>query len=265
MAASVPVGPDPAYDHGMCGRFVTSSTAAQVAAYFDAEITSERLLGREPNFNVAPTTDVAVVVEREGRRGLALRRWGLVPTWAKDVSVASKMINARVETAASKPSFRSAFSKRRCIIPVDGFYEWKAPSDGTRKQPYFITRRDREPLAFAGLWESWKDPGVAAVGEPSTPLLTCSILTTEATGPMAQVHHRMPVLLGPDSWDAWLDETVTDSDQVQGMVVPAPDDLLEMWPVSTAVNSVRNKGPELVDPAEPDPAGGADGGAPTLF
>jgi len=264
MAASVPAGPDPAYDHGMCGRFVTSSTAAQVAAYFDAEITSERLLGREPNFNVAPTTDVAVVVEREGRRGLALRRWGLVPTWAKDVSVASKMINARVETAASKPSFRSAFSKRRCIIPVDGFYEWKAPSDGSRKQPYLITRRDREPLAFAGLWESWKDPGVAA-GEPSTPLLTCSILTTEATGPMAQVHHRMPVLLGPDAWDAWLDETVTDRDQVQGMVLPAPDDLLEMWPVSTAVNSVRNKGAELVEPVGPATAEEPDGDAPTLF
>jgi putative SOS response-associated peptidase YedK len=264
MAASVPAALDPAYDHCMCGRFVTSSPAAQVAAYFDAEITAERLLDREPNFNVAPTTDVAVVVERDGRRGLALRRWGLVPSWAKDPSVGSKMINARVETAATKPSFRSAFTKRRCIIPVDGFYEWKAPVEGTRKQPYFITRRDREPLAFAGLWESWKDPDVTASGESPAPLLTCSILTTEAVGPMAEVHHRMPVLLGPDAWDAWLDESVTDREQVQGMVLPAPEDLLEMWPVSTAVNSVRNKGAELVDPVGPDTAAGPDG-PPTLF
>jgi len=265
MAASVPVGTDRAYDHCMCGRFVTSSPAAQVAAYFDAEITTERLLEREPNFNVAPTTDVAVVVERDGRRGLALRRWGLVPSWAKDVSVASRMINARVETAATKPSFRSAFTKRRCIVPVDGFYEWQAPAEGTRKQPYFITRRDREPLAFAGLWESWKDPDASAVGESPSTLLTCSILTTDATGPMAQVHHRMPVLLGPDSWDAWLDETVTNREQVEGIVVPAPDDLLEMWPVSTAVNSVRNKGPELVDALEADDSGGTGGDDPTLF
>ena len=264
MAASVPAGPDPAYDLPMCGRFVTSSPASQIAAYFDAEITAERLLEREPNFNVAPTTDVAVVVERDGRRGLALRRWGLVPSWAKDVAVGSKMINARVETAATKPSFRSAFTKRRCIIPVDGFYEWKAPSEGSRKQPFYIVRRDREPLAFAGLWESWKDPDAAAAGKSPVPLLTCSILTTEATGPMAEVHHRMPVLLGPDSWDAWLDETVTDRDEIQGMVLPAPDDLLEMWPVSTAVNSVRNKGPELVEPVGPDLADGHDG-APTLF
>ena len=263
MAASVPAGTHRAYDHHMCGRFVTSSPAAQVAAYFDAEVTAERLLERGPNFNVAPTTEVAVVVERDGRRGLALRRWGLVPSWAKDPSVGSKMINARVETAATKPSFRSAFTKRRCIVPVDGFYEWKAPAEGTRKQPYFIVRRDREPLAFAGLWESWKDPQSAA-GEPSPPLLTCSILTTEATGPMAQVHHRMPVLLGPDAWDAWLDESVTDKDQVQGMVLPAPDDLLEVWPVSTAVNSVRNTGPELVDPVGPDAAGSGDDPA-TLF
>ncbi len=260
MAASVPVGTGPAYDQGMCGRFVTSSPAAQVAAYFGAEITSERLLERGPNYNVPPTTDVAVVVERDGRRGLALRRWGLVPSWAKDVAVGSKMINARVETAATKPSFRSAFTRRRCIVPVDGFYEWRAPTDGRPKQPFYITRRDREPLAFAGLWESWKDPELAAAGESQQPLLTCSILTTEATGPMAEVHHRMPVLLGPGSWDAWLDESLTDKDQVQGMVVPAPDDLLEMWPVSTAVNSVRNKGPELIDPVGP-----ADDAPGTLF
>ena len=263
MAASVPAATGRAYDHHMCGRFVTSSPAAQVAAYFDAEVTAERLLERTPNFNVAPTTEVAVVVERDGRRGLALRRWGLVPSWAKDPAVGSKMINARVETAATKPSFRSAFSKRRCVVPVDGFYEWKVAAEGARKQPYFIVRRDREPMAFAGLWESWKDPQAEGEGS-STPLLTCSILTTEATGPMAQVHHRMPVLLGPDTWDAWLDESVTDKDQVQGMVLPAPDDLLEMWPVSTAVNSVRNNGPELVAAVGPDQDATGDGPA-TLF
>lgn len=240
----------------MCGRFVTTSPAAQVAAYFDAEVTSERLLEAAPNYNVAPTTEVAVVVERGGRRGLALRRWGLVPSWAKEAAVGSKMINARVETAATKPSFRSAFASRRCILPVDGFYEWRAAGPDGPKQPFFITRRDREPLAFAGLWESWRDPG-APDGAP--PLLTCSILTTEASGPVAQVHHRMPVLLGPDVWDPWLDESLTDKEQVQGLVQPAPEDLLEVWPVSTAVNSVRNKGPELLEPVGP-----ADGPG-TLF
>ena len=150
------------------------------------------------------------------------------------------------------------------LAAADGRELWKAPVEGTRKQPYFITRRDREPLAFAGLWESWKDPDVTASGESPAPLLTCSILTTEAVGPMAEVHHRMPVLLGPDAWDAWLDESVTDREQVQGMVLPAPEDLLEMWPVSTAVNSVRNKGAELVDPVGPDTAAGPDG-PPTLF
>ncbi len=240
----------------MCGRFVTTSPAAQVAAYFDAEVTSERLLEAAPNYNVAPTTDVAVVLERDGRRGLAVRRWGLVPSWAKDVAVGARTINARVETAATKPSFRAAFSRRRCIVPVDGFYEWRAPTAGGAKQPFFITRRDREPLAFAGLWESWRDP---AGPEGAPPLLTCTILTTEAAGPVAEVHHRMPVLLGPELWDPWLDESVTDKDQVQGMVRPAPADLLELWPVSTAVNSVRNTGPELVDPVGP-----ADGPG-TLF
>ncbi|MFM7063450.1 MAG: SOS response-associated peptidase, partial [Actinomycetes bacterium] len=129
-------------------------------------------------------------------------------------------------------------------------------------QPFYITRRDREPLAIAGLWESWRDPAAA---EGAAPLLTCSILTTGASGPMVAVHHRMPVLLGPDVWDPWLDESVTDKEQVQGLLHPAPDDLLEMWPVSTAVNSVRHKGPELLDPVPDGPAGDTAEDRPTLF
>lgn len=241
----------------MCGRFVTTSPASDVAAYFDAVEVAERLLGASPRYNVAPTTDVAVVVEHDGRRVLEPMRWGLVPGWADDLSIGSRMINARVETAATKPSFRRAFARRRCIVPVDGFYEWRAAGEGRPKQPFFIHRRDHEPLAVAGLWETWQDRS-----DPASPVVaTCALLTTEATGPMVDVHHRMPVLVGPTTWDRWLAEDLHDPEEVRSLLGPTPDDLLALRPVSTAVNSVRNQGPELVDEVPPADAPDDDGPA----
>ena len=167
-------------------------------------------------------------------------RWGLVPRWAKDLRIGNKMINARSETVATKNAYRSAFKKRRCIIPADGFYEWKRLDDKT-KQPMYISRGDGDPLAFAGLYERWFD----AEGERE--LHTCTILTCAPNEMMAEIHNRMPVLLAPAAWDDWLDPGFDDTDHLQTLLVPAPEELLVAHEVSTEVNNVRNNGPHLLD------------------
>jgi len=227
----------------MCGRFVSSSAPDEIARYFDADETSEQALEHQPNFNTAPTTDVFVVYQDGATRRLDAFHWGLVPRWAKDLSIGNRMINARAETVASKPSFRSAFAKRRCIVPVDGFYEWKAPPPGEKKkQPYFIHRPDGEPYAFAGLWEQWKGPDRdgSEVTVRSTTIITCG-----ANDAMSAIHDRMPVILPPSEWATWLAPEVADTDLLGKFLVPAPDGLITMHPVSTDVNSVRNKGDHL--------------------
>lgn len=226
----------------MCGRFVSASPPADIAAYFGVEATAEQLL--EPNYNVAPTNDVYVVYEDGGLRRLDAFRWGFVPSWAKDLSIGSRMINARAETVATKPAFRSSFAKRRCILPVDGFYEWKAIEGQKRKQPYYIHRPDGEPLAFGGLWTEWRGPGPD--GEPVT-VRTTTIITGAPNEKMAQLHDRMPLILPPSVWDEWLDPTQTDSDAVGRLLVPAPAEIITFHPVSTDVNNVRNKGAHLID------------------
>ncbi len=177
-------------------------------------------------------------------------RWGLVPSWAKDPKIGDRLINARAESVAEKPAFKTAFRKRRCILPADGFYEWQAVPGQKRKQPMFVHRVDGEPLAFAGLWEVWRDHE-----QPETPwLLSCTIVTTRANATMAPVHDRMPVILPEGAWDTWLDPRVDDRARLEALLVPAADDLIELWPVSTMVNSANNNGPELaerVDPEEP--------------
>lgn len=220
---------------------------------------AEQLLERGPNYNTAPTTGVYVVHEDESSRHLDVFRWGLVPSWAKDVSVGQRMINARAETVADKPAFRAAFQRRRCILPADGFYEWSSPTpaSGTKKQPWFIHRPDGEPYAFAGLWERWKgstserDEGPRAAPAADA-LRTCTIITTAANERMRQLHDRMPVILPRSAWNVWLDPDVQDRQLLSSLLVPAPSELIEFHAVATEVNNARNKGAHLVDPVDPD-------------
>lgn len=204
----------------------------------------------EPSWNVAPTHDVYVVLEDGGVRLLAPHHWGLVPVWAKAPGVGAKMINARAEGLADKNAFKHAFRKRRCIVPADGFYEWKKVPGQRTKQPYFIHRADGEPLAFAGLWEEWRGPE----RDGSQRLRSATIITTEANETMEPIHDRMPVILPPTAWDHWLNPTDADLDRLGKLLVPAPTHLLVMHPVSTDVGNVRNRGSHLVDPVEPGPA-----------
>ncbi len=228
----------------MCGRFVSSSPPDELAAYFGAEPVAEAVL--EPNYNVAPTQDVFAVVEDDGARHLDAFFWGLVPSWAKDAKIGSRMINARAETLAEKSSFKKPFATRRCLVPADGFYEWKKLGGGSKpkKQPMFIRRADGEPLAFAGLWSVWRGPD-----KDQDPLRSLTIITTTPNATMAPIHDRMPVILPEDRWATWLDRDNHDVDVLGQLLVPASDDLLVLTPVSTLVNNVRNNGPELLEPA----------------
>jgi putative SOS response-associated peptidase YedK len=237
----------------MCGRFVSASPPDELARYFDARPPEHEL---EPSFNVAPTAEVYVVRAEDGHRQLTSLRWGLVPFWAKEAKVGAKMINARAESLVDKPAFRNAVRRRRCLIPADGFYEWAKVAGHKAKQPYYIHRADGEPLVFAGLWERWRG------AKGSEPLETCAIVTCRANATMASIHDRMPCLLPPTAWDRWLASddasadgepgAVADLAAVVGLLVPAPDDLLTLHPVGTAVNRAANNGPELLA-VEPDP------------
>jgi putative SOS response-associated peptidase YedK len=202
----------------------------------------------QPNFparyNVAPTQPVPVVRLWEGRRQFALVRWGLIPAWVKDPRTFSLLINARGESAAEKPAFRNAMKRRRCLFPADGFYEWRR--DGEIKRPHFIHAKDGNPVAFAGLWETWIGPG----GEE---METAAIVTTSANKTLAPIHDRMPVIVAPDAFDAWLDPN-TDATTAAAMIAPANDDLLEAYEISSAVNRTANDSPDLVAPVTPGEA-----------
>jgi putative SOS response-associated peptidase YedK len=220
----------------------------------------------EPDFNVAPTKEVYAVVERpprresadepeaEAQRQLRVVTWGLVPSWAKDPKIGSRMINARMETVAEKPAFRRAFERRRAILPADGYYEWYQPEDGprtkagkVRKQPFFIRPRDGSILAMAGLYELWRDP-TKADDDPARWLWTCTVITTDAEDDLGRIHDRVPLMLTPDRYDAWLDPENHDHEALLGLLQPATPGLLEAYPVSTLVSNVANNGPELVEP-----------------
>ena len=238
------------------------------------EIRNPDLPRLEPDFNVAPTKEVYAVVERppggtseEPERQLRILRWGLVPFWAKDPAIGNKMINARMETVAQKPAFRRAFERRRAILPADGYYEWYATSELSkagkpRKQPYFIRPTDGGVLAMAGLYEVWRDPE-RAEDDPDRFRWTCTVLTTSAEDSLGHIHERMPLMLTPERYDAWLDPRVDDRDQLLGLLEPAAPGRLEAFPVSTLVSNVKNNGPELVDPMPlsdvPDPVDGPTG------
>jgi putative SOS response-associated peptidase YedK len=236
----------------MCGRFVSTSTPDRIAAYFGAVVpTVPEVESLGENFNVAPTQDIYAVVE--GEDGIARVRafhWGLIPHWAKDRKIASKMINARAETLAEKPAYKTLFASKRCLIPMDGFYEWRAGDvDGPRnakgqplKQPLFIHRADGAPLAVAGLWTAWRDPA----DSDGRFLHSASVITTAANTSMRQVHDRMPALLDPARWAEWLDPSNRDLASLARLLVIDDDDTLTMRPVSTDVNNVRNNRADLI-------------------
>jgi putative SOS response-associated peptidase YedK len=240
----------------MCGRFVSTSPPDQIAAFFGADVAVESL---GENYNVAPTHDVyAVVAPKDGPPGtprLEAFHWGLIPSWAQDRKIASRMINARSETLAEKPAFKGLFKKKRLLIPMDGFYEWKAgTADGPitakgkpAKQPMFIHRADDEQMAVAGLWTAWKDPATAGEGETPLWLLSATVITTAANDTMSPVHDRMPVMVPKSRWAEWLDPTNDDVESLSTLFDMRADDSLVMHPVSTEVNSVRNNRSELID------------------
>lgn len=218
----------------MCGRFTLRTPAAVIAQQFELPFAPEL----EPRFNIAPSQPIAAVrCHDTGQRELVMLRWGLVPAWADDPSIGYKMINARGETAASKPSFRQAFRNRRCLIPADGFYEWH--KRGRQKQAYHITLGADELFAFAGLWERWQRNGNV--------LETCTLLTTSANDDLKHIHDRMPVILRPDSYAAWLDRD-HEADALTALIKPLPPGLLKLRPVSSYVNSPAHEGPECLKP-----------------
>ena len=227
----------------MCGRYASSRDARDLAGAFDVDLDGQEPTDEvlPPSWNVAPTDPVHAVLQRGDRRLLKVLRWGLVPSWAKDAKGAARLINARQETVTSKPAFRAAYARRRCLLPADGYYEWQV--DGGRKQPWFLTSRDGGPLAMAGLYEVWSPHEDA---DPAERLWTCTVITTEAADDTGQIHDRTPLLVPPADWSRWLDPTVEDPGP--HLLVPAVSGALDAWPVGTAVGNVRNDGPELVRP-----------------
>ncbi len=254
----------------MCGRYASSRRPEDLVEEFEID-KSEVKESLVPDYNVAPTKQVYAVVERAPsqasgevppERQLRTVRWGLVPFWAKDPAIGNKMINARMETVAEKPAFKQPFAKRRCLLPADGYYEWYTPdpesgaktkSGKPAKQPFFIHPRDGSSMAMAGLYEIWRDP-TREDDDPQRFLWTATVLTTTAEDAVGQIHDRMPLLVERERWGAWLDPAAKDKEELLSLLVPAAPGLLEAYPVSTAVNSVRNNGPELVEPLAVDEA-----------
>jgi putative SOS response-associated peptidase YedK len=252
----------------MCGRYASARKRIELLEEFSVQrdAVTDPL---RPDYNVAPTKPVYTVLERPAgpatdptsaatgaaedaaqpeaaARELRVMRWGLVPFWAKDPKIGSRMINARAETVADKPAFRRAFAKRRCLLPADGYYEWQARPDAA-KQPVYISPRDGRPLAFAGLYELWRDPAIAS-DDPDAWLWTTTIITTSAPDELGVIHDRMPMIIDPDRWADWLDPDSADPADLRALLVPAAASGLQVFPVSTQVNAVRNNGPQLIEP-----------------
>jgi putative SOS response-associated peptidase YedK len=233
----------------MCGRMTMRTDVSDVAQVFDAEVRDpEAFADLGPRYNVAPTQPITVVVQREDGRFVELHRWGLVPSYAKSVSAGNRLINARAETIATTPAFRSSFARRRCVIPADGFYEWRRSANGKVKQPYLIHAADDRPLAFAGVWAPWKDPAT------NDWVLSAAVVTTRANGTVGQLHDRMPVILEPSEWPIWGDPEIRDPGLLTDLLRPAAEDLLTLTAVSAAVNNANNEGPELLLPPTPSAA-----------
>jgi putative SOS response-associated peptidase YedK len=248
----------------MCGRYAATANPDELVEEF--EVDSDQTGGDlAPRYNLAPTDPAPVVVQRRPRgepeappqRTLRLLTWGLVPSWAKDPAVGSRMINARAETLLDKPAYRRAALSRRCLVPADGWYEWQKSPTATdekgkpRKQPFFTSSADGDRLAFAGVFEFWRDDA-RPDDDPLAWLTTYAIVTTAAEPGLDRLHDRMPFVLPRDRWDAWLDPEVTDPEQVRALLAPLPPGRFATYPVSRRVGDVRNTGPELLDPAPPE-------------
>ncbi len=230
----------------MCGRYAITSAPEAI----------RRLLGYlempnfPPRYNIAPTQPIPIVRVIEGQRQFALVRWGFIPSWVKDPKTFTLLINARGETVNDKPAFRNAMKRRRCLVPADGFYEWKR--DGATKRPYYIRRKDGAPFAFAGLYETW-------IGPNGEELDTAAIVTTAANRVLAPIHDRMPVILAPDAYEMWLDTRNVDAETAAALIAPAQNELFEAYEISPLVNRVANDVPEVQAPftapeEEPKPA-----------
>jgi putative SOS response-associated peptidase YedK len=282
----------------MCGRYASARKRQELLEEFGVE-RDRATESLPPDYNVAPTKPVYAVVTRLEKPGsgagepraaepsgappdaaavreLRVVRWGLVPFWAKDVKIGSRLINARAETVSTKPAFRRAFARRRCLLPADGFYEWQAPgarkdepsarSDrpGAHKQPYFIHRADGGVLAFAGIYELWRGDA-AGDGDPDEWLWTAAIITTQAEDDLGQIHDRMPMVIEPERWSEWLDPTQADEAELHALLAPAASGGLSSYPVSTEVNAVRNNGPGLIEPADGERGDASNAAAGKLF
>ena len=222
----------------MCGRFTLISSVSDLQFRFGFAMESSEL---QPRFNIAPTQQV-LAVTNDGTRQGEMMRWGLVPSWAKDIKIGNRMINAVSETAAAKPAFRSAFRHRRCLVLADGFFEWR--KEGKKRVPLYFTQKSGEPMAFAGLWESWKSPDGEWVR-------SCTVLTTAANSFIEPVHNRMPVILSAETEPLWLDPITEEPANLEPLLVPAPEELLSVREVSPVVNNARNEGPGCIAPQTP--------------
>jgi putative SOS response-associated peptidase YedK len=219
----------------MCGRFTFAISPELLAEIFGVTILGDFT----PRYNIAPTQQVLTIRGTEAGNRAAFMRWGLIPSWAKDLSIGSRMINARCESVQEKPAFRTAIRYRRCIVPANGFFEWE--EEGGKKHPFYVRMKDGTIMGFAGIWDHWKNPE----GES---LETCSILTTASNRLIQPLHDRMPVILHPEEYNLWLDREVTNPESLKHLYQPYPADLMEMYPVSPLVNSPRNDSPACIEP-----------------
>ena len=231
----------------MCGRIAIYSPPARMASFLDAALAPEVDPEGHPSWNIGPTRRIAGVSAQEGKRLLDRYRWGLIPSWAKDISFGVKTFNARAETVAEKPSFRSAYKHRRLLVPIDGFYEWDR-SVTPKPQPHFFARQDGNPLVLAGLFETWSDPA----NPDAPPLATATVITTSAGDDMDGIHDRMPVVLEQETFDLWLSDDESELDGVAGLLHAAKKGTLVHHAVDRAVGNVRNDGPELLDCPTPE-------------
>jgi putative SOS response-associated peptidase YedK len=234
----------------MCGRFMQERPVSELAEIFEAEPLADEPGGR---YNIAPTDEAIVVVQRDDRRAITSYRWGLIPHWSADAKIASRTFNARAESIASMPAFRDSFRRRRCLVPVDGFYEWRRQE--RVRQPYRIFRADGRPLVLAGLWDGWKNPETGEVRR------TFTIVTTTPNASVAELHNRMPVIVPDDAWARWLDPRPAEPGELRAMLEPTDNVELGIAPASRLVNDVRNDGPELLraeDDAAAEDAGAAE-------
>jgi len=222
----------------MCGRYSQRQSAAIISQAFQVD----NVPNLKPRYNIAPTQSVATILQTSAatKRQFKMLHWGLIPSWAKDAKMGAKLINARAETVADKPAFRSAFRKRRCLVVADGFYEWQPHENKKQKQPFYFKMKDEQLFAFAGLWEHWQD----ANGEE---IESCSLLTTEANELMEPIHNRMPVIIEPKNYDLWLDPEVKNPELLQPLLHPYPTEQMTTHPVSTLVNKASNDTAECIN------------------